>query len=302
MGKTGMKQWLHAFRLRTLPLAMSSIITGSALAAFHHAFRWQVFVLALATAILLQVLSNLANDLGDHLHGTDNEVRVGPQRAVQSGAISTAAMKRAMWTCGLLAFISGIALIVIALGLSGTTLVFLLIGLLAIGAAVKYTFGSNPYGYAGFGDVSVLIFFGIVGVVGTFYLHTGSFTPSTLLPAFGIGLLSTAMLNLNNMRDIHGDASSGKRTMVVRMGAARAKGYHAALVLTGFACLVLFTAAHFRTWWQYLFIITFIALDRHLRFVLKNTEPHALDAHMKILALTTLVTALLFSLGLVLAA
>jgi 1,4-dihydroxy-2-naphthoate octaprenyltransferase len=297
-----MKHWIHAFRLRTLPLAISSIITGSALAAFHHAFRWPVFALALATAILLQVLSNLANDLGDHLHGTDNEVRVGPQRAVQSGAISTAAMKRAMWTCGLLAFISGIALIVIALGLSGTTLVFLLIGLLAIGAAVKYTFGSNPYGYAGFGDVSVLIFFGIVGVVGTFYLHTGSFTPSTLLPAFGIGLLSTAMLNLNNMRDIHGDASSGKRTMVVRMGAARAKGYHAALVLTGFACLVLFTAAHFRTWWQYLFIITFIALDRHLRFVLKNTEPHALDAHMKILALTTLVTALLFSLGLVLAA
>jgi 1,4-dihydroxy-2-naphthoate octaprenyltransferase len=297
-----MKHWIHAFRLRTLPLAISSIITGSALAAFHHAFRWPVFALALATAILLQVLSNLATDLGDHLHGTDNEVRVGPQRAVQSGAISTAAMKRAMWTCGLLAFISGIALIVIALGLSGTTLVFLLIGLLAIGAAVKYTFGSNPYGYAGFGDVSVLIFFGIVGVVGTFYLHTGSFTPSTLLPAFGIGLLSTAMLNLNNMRDIHGDASSGKRTMVVRMGAARAKGYHAALVLTGFACLVLFTAAHFRTWWQYLFIITFIALDRHLRFVLKNTEPHALDAHMKILALTTLVTALLFSLGLVLAA
>lgn len=297
-----MKHWLHAFRLRTLPLAMSSIITGSALAAFHHAFRWPVFVLALVTAILLQVLSNLANDLGDHLHGTDNEVRVGPRRAVQSGAIGTAAMERAMWICGLMAFISGIALIVIALGLSGTTLVFLLTGLLAIGAAVKYTFGSKPYGYAGFGDISVLIFFGIVGVVGTYHLHAGSFTPSTLLPAFGIGLLSTAMLNLNNMRDIHGDASSGKRTMVVRMGAARAKGYHAALVLTGFACLVLFTAAHFLTWWQYLFIITFIALDRHLRFVLKNTEPYALDAHMKILALTTLVTALLFSLGLVLAA
>ncbi|MEO7080046.1 MAG: 1,4-dihydroxy-2-naphthoate polyprenyltransferase [Flavobacteriales bacterium] len=297
-----MKHWLHAFRLRTLPLAMSSIITGSALAVFHHAFHWPVFVLALVTAILLQVLSNLANDLGDHLHGTDNEVRVGPQRSVQSGAISTVAMKRAMWICGLLAFISGVALIVIALGLSFITLVFLLIGLLAIGAAVKYTFGSNPYGYAGFGDISVLIFFGFAGVIGTYYLHTGSFSTATILPAIGIGLLSTAMLNLNNMRDIHGDAGNGKRTLVVRMGSARAKGYHAALVLIGFASLVLFSATHFHTWWQYLFIITFLAIDRHLRFVLKNMEPRALDPHMKFLALTTLVTALLFSLGLVLAA
>ena len=297
-----MKNWFHAFRLRTLPLAMSSIITGSALAVFHHAFHWPVFVLALVTAILLQVLSNLANDLGDHLHGTDNEVRVGPQRAVQSGAISTGAMKRAMWICGSLSFISGIALIVIALGLSITTLVFLMVGLLAIGAAVKYTFGSNPYGYAGFGDISVLLFFGFVGVIGTYYLHTASFSAATMLPAIGIGLLSTAMLNLNNMRDIHGDAGNGKRTLVVRMGSARAKGYHAALVLIGFASLVLFSATHFHTWWQYLFIITFLAIDRHLRFVLKNSEPRALDPHMKFLALTTLVTALLFSLGLVLAA
>ena len=297
-----MKHWIHAFRLRTLPLAMSSIITGSALAAFHSECRWPVFGLALLTAILLQVLSNLANDLGDHLHGTDNEVRVGPQRSVQSGAISTAAMKRAMWICGLLAFVSGIALIVVALGETATTIVFLLIGLLAIGAAVKYTFGSNPYGYAGFGDVSVLLFFGIVGVMGTFYLHTGSFVPATILPAIGIGLLSTAMLNLNNMRDIHGDAANGKRTLVVRMGTARAKRYHAALVLIGFASLVLFYATHFRTWWQYVFILSFVAMGRHLRFVMKNTEPRALDPHMKFLALTTLVTALLFSLGLVLAA
>lgn len=297
-----MKHWIHAFRLRTLPLAMSSIITGSALAAFHSEFRWPVFGLALLTAILLQVLSNLANDLGDHLHGTDNEVRVGPQRSVQSGAISTVAMKRAMWICGLLAFVSGVALVVVALGVTATTIVFLLIGLLAIGAAVKYTFGSNPYGYAGFGDISVLLFFGIVGVIGAFYLHTRSFVPATSLPAIGIGLLSTAMLNLNNMRDIHGDAANGKRTLVVRMGTARAKRYHAALVLIGFASLVLFSAMHFRTWWQYVFILSFVAMDRHLRFVMKNTEPRALDPHMKFLALTTLVTALLFSLGLVLAA
>ncbi len=294
-----MKHWIHAFRLRTLPLAASSIITGSALAAFFHGFRWPVFGLALLTALLLQVLSNLANDLGDHLHGTDNEARTGPQRAVQSGAIPPAAMKRAMWICGLLALASGITLIISALGFAITTVVFLLIGLLAIGAAVKYTFGSNPYGYAGFGDISVLLFFGLVGVVGTCFLHTGAFVPSTILPAVGIGLLATAVLNLNNMRDIAGDAASGKRTVVVRMGPGRARKYHAMLVLGGFACLVLFTAVHFRGWWQYAFVITFVALDRHLRFVMKNTESRALDPQMKVLSLTTLVTALLFSLGLI---
>ncbi|MDX9751254.1 MAG: 1,4-dihydroxy-2-naphthoate octaprenyltransferase, partial [Flavobacteriales bacterium] len=163
-----MKHWLHAFRLRTLPLAASSIIVGSALALLAERvnyngapqFRTAVLVLALLTAVLLQVLSNLANDLGDHQHGTDNAGRVGPQRAVQSGAIAPAQMKRAILICGLLALVSGCALIVVALGFSLTTLAFLLVGLLAIGAAVKYTFGSNPYGYAGLGDVSVFLFFG----------------------------------------------------------------------------------------------------------------------------------------------
>ncbi|TXI79087.1 MAG: 1,4-dihydroxy-2-naphthoate octaprenyltransferase, partial [Flavobacteriales bacterium] len=174
-----MKHWLHAFRLRTLPLAVSSIIVGSALAYIvdgevmgSPGFRRSVLFLALLTAVLLQILSNLANDLGDHQHGTDNNERVGPQRAVQSGIITPAQMKRAMLICGTLAFLSGCALIVIALGLSLRTLAFLLIGLLAIGAAVKYTFGKNPYGYAGLGDISVFLFFGIVGVCGTFYLHT----------------------------------------------------------------------------------------------------------------------------------
>lgn len=296
-----MNRWIHAFRPRTLPLAMSGIITGSGLAAFDQAFRWPVFVLALLTAVLLQVLSNLANDLGDHLHGTDNAGRVGPQRAVQSGAISTAAMKRAMWICGLLAFASGLALIVPALGLSFTTLLFLLLGLLAIGAAVKYTYGSNPYGYAGLGDISVLLFFGLLGVGGTYYLHTSRVDPLVLFPALGIGLLATGVLNLNNMRDAENDAASGKRTVAVRLGPARAKGYHAALVLAGFAGLVVFTALSFRSWWQWLFLITFPFFARHLRTVLGNKERHALDPQLKVLALGTLVAALLFSLGLVIA-
>lgn len=296
-----MNPWIHAFRPRTLPLAVSGIITGSGQAAFAQAFRWPVFLLALLTAVLLQVLSNLANDLGDHLHGTDNEARVGPRRAVQSGAISPAAMKRALWICGGLSFASGLALIIIALGWSIATLLFLLLGLFAIAAAIKYTYGSNPYGYAGLGDLSVLLFFGILGVGGTFFLHTHALAPAVLLPAMGVGLLATGVLNLNNMRDIHNDERSGKRTLAVRMGIRRAKAYHAALVLLGFAALVLFSAIYFRSWWQYLFILSFIPADRHLRTVLRTDEPRALDPQLKTLAITTLMTALLFSLGLVLA-
>jgi len=297
-----LKHWLAAFRLRTLPLAVSSIIAGSALAWFHGAFQAPVLVLALITAILLQILSNLANDLGDHQHGTDNQERVGPQRAVQSGAISPAAMRRAMIICGALAFASGIALIITALGLSPVTLAFLLLGLLAIGAAVKYTFGRNPYGYAGLGDLSVLLFFGIVGVCGTYYLHTGYIDTIIQLPAFGCGLLSTGVLNVNNLRDIRNDKSSGKITMAVRLGFDAAKGYHGILLMGGLLCLIAFTAVAFRGMPQWGWLITLPALGTHLRTVLRAHDPASLDPQLKKLALITFFTALAFSAGLILAA
>ncbi len=308
-----MKHWLSAFRLRTLPLAVSSIIVGSALAHAYGgifegvAFHPWVFVLALLTSVLLQILSNLANDLGDHQHGTDNAHRVGPKRAVQSGAIAPARMKRAMVIFGLLAFISGCALITTALGLSITTLAFLLLGLGAIGAAVKYTFGSNPYGYAGLGDISVFLFFGIVGVLGTFYLHTHqlfgeAFRPGStvLLPAIAFGLLSAGVLNVNNMRDIHNDAASGKRTLVVRMGSANARIYHTGLVVVALLCLASF--AWLSGLWQvWLFLLIAPGFIIHLKRVWTTTDPRALDPQLKVLAMGTFLTALLFSLGLILA-
>jgi len=302
-----MKHWLHAFRLRTLPLAVSSIIVGSALAFPHSRLvaygpDWRVVTgLALLTAILLQILSNLANDLGDHLHGTDNAERVGPQRAVQSGAIPPAAMKRAMLTCGALALLSGCALITVALGLTLTTLGFLVLGLLAIGAAVKYTFGSNPYGYTGLGDISVFLFFGIVGVCGTFYLHTRFLHLAVLLPAIAFGLLSTGVLNVNNMRDIVNDGASGKRTLVVRMGSAKAKIYHSMLVIGGILCLVLFTTANFKGWTSWLFLLVVPGFIVHLKRVWTTKEPRDLDPQLKVLAMGTFFTALLFSLGVILA-
>ena len=312
---SGMKHWLHAFRLRTLPLAVSSILVGSALAYFADNWRYSgpssfrpiVMVLALITAVLLQILSNLANDLGDHEHGTDNADRVGPKRTVQSGAITPAQMKRAMMICGLLAFISGCSLIVVALGLTLRTLFFFLLGLAAIGAAVKYTFGKTPYGYAGLGDVSVFLFFGIVGVCGTFYLHQPGFHWATLLPATAFGLLSTGVLNVNNMRDIHNDAASGKRTLVVRMGSDKARIYHTFLVLSGIACLVTFTSFFFGagfftdTWWLWLFLLVLPVYLVHLKRVWSTSEPRDLDPQLKVLAMGTFLTELLFSLGLILA-
>jgi 1,4-dihydroxy-2-naphthoate polyprenyltransferase len=301
------KHWLHAFRLRTLPLAMSSIIVGSALAIPYSqisatiTFQVEVLVLALLTATLLQVLSNLANDLGDHLHGTDNVDRVGPQRAVQSGAISPAMMKRAMVICGTMAFVSGILLITYALGLRSMTLAFLLLGLTAIGAAVKYTFGKNPYGYAGLGDVSVFLFFGLVGVMGTHYLHARYVEWSHLLPAIAFGMLSTGVLNVNNMRDIHNDGASGKRTLVVRMGSANAKIYHTALVVGGVLCLILFTVQASMVWQRWLFLLVLPGFIIHLKKVWTAPEPRALDPQLKVLAMGTFLTAILFSLGQILA-
>lgn len=301
-----LKHWLNAFRLRTLPLALSSILVGSALAYPNpdnsHPFRWGILGLAMLTAILLQLLSNLANDLGDHEHGTDNDLRVGPQRAVQSGVIPPAAMKRAMIITGAFAFASGIALIVLALGLSIPTLVFLLLGLLSIGAAVKYTFGRNPYGYAGLGDASVLLFFGIVGVCGSYYLHTRSLDPMVLLPACGFGLLSTGVLNVNNLRDIKNDEASGKITLAVRLGFDGAKGYHGILIVSGLLCLILFTALRFRAMPQWAFLLVAPLLASHMRTVLRAYDPASLDPQLKKLALGTFLSAIAFSTGLLLAA
>lgn len=293
-----MKHWIHAFRLRTLPLALSSIVVGSALASFDGRFQPLVMASALLTAVLLQVLSNLANDLGDHQHGTDNHERVGPARSVQSGAITPAIMKRAMLICGALALLSGLWTIYYALGLSLASMGFLSLGVLAILAAVRYTYGKGAYGYAGLGDASVFMFFGLVGVLGTYYLHTQQFYLGLLLPAVAFGLLSVGVLNVNNMRDIHNDKKSGKITMVVRMGFDSAKGYHGILIMSGLSCLIVFTALHFRAMPQWLFLITTPALAAHMRTVLSAHVPASLDPQLKKLALTTFATALTFALGL----
>ena len=292
---------MHAFRLRTLPLAVSSILVGSSLAHFHKAFRWPVFLLAICTAILLQVLSNLANDLGDHQHGTDNAQRTGPARSVQSGAIAPSAMKRAMLLCGLSAFASGAALIFSAFGFGLNTLAFLLIGLAAIVAAVKYTFGKNPYGYAGLGDLSVFLFFGVVGVVGTYYLFTQRLDAITIRPAVIFGLLSVGVLNVNNMRDIANDKASGKRTLAVRLGLKRSLNYHAFLLMVPLALLVQLAWPEVLGPWMWLALLGFIPIGIHSYRIQSEDGKIPLDPELKRLAIGTFFTAVAFSLGLILA-
>lgn len=291
--------WLNAFRLRTLPLALSVIMMGSFLAASHGAFSWSILILAITTTLFLQILSNLANDYGDTEHGADSDDRIGPKRAVQSGAITAADMKKAMYVFAVLSLVSGLALIVLSLvDLPKSYLIgFFVLGLASIAAAVKYTAGDNPYGYRGLGDLFVFLFFGLVGVAGSYFLYTNTIDWSILLPASAMGLLSTGVLNLNNMRDRVSDERAGKITLPVRMGFAGAKVYHLILVSLAIVSASSYVALHFTELNNLLYVFSLPLFIRHLSFVLQCEEPQLLDPELKKLALSTLAFCLLFGIG-----
>jgi 1,4-dihydroxy-2-naphthoate octaprenyltransferase len=296
-----LSSWIKAFRLRTLPLALSSIIMGSGLAVFKGSYSWMVILLATLTTILLQILSNLANDYGDFQKGTDNVHRLGPERAVQSGEISARQMKTAVIVFAALSLISGVWLLYASLKEQFTeALVFFVLGIAAIAAAIKYTVGKNAYGYSGLGDLFVFLFFGLTGVVGTYYLNTLSLTWDVILPAISIGLLSTGMLNLNNMRDIDNDIQSGKHTLASKLGLQKAKYYHAFLVVGAIAAALLFVWLHYFSLWNLLFLIVALPLLSDLRLIWRTTEQQKLDPFLKRLALSTLAFAVLFIMGLLL--
>lgn len=300
MGKPGnIKSWISAFRLRTLPLALSSIGMGSFLAASIQRFSVIIFLLSAATTIFLQILSNLANDYGDSVNGADHGQRKGPSRAVQAGHISMEAMKKGIIIFVILSLVSGIYLLYTALGWNVKTfLFFLVIGFSAILAATAYTIGHKPYGYIGLGDLSVLLFFGLVGVIGSFYLHTRVLSWEYILPALSCGLFSMAVLNVNNIRDIESDKLAGKMSIPVRIGRPRAVVYHWVLLVTGTLAALIFTYLNFNSYFQLLFLITIPLLLKNGMAVAKNTEPRQLDPYLKQMALTTLLFVLTFGFGL----
>jgi 1,4-dihydroxy-2-naphthoate octaprenyltransferase len=292
------RAWIYAFRLRTLPLALSSIFLASFIAAYSGTFRWEVLILAAITTVLLQVLSNLANDYGDSIHGADSSERQGPKRAVQSGIISTGEMKRAMVLFSLLAFISGLVLLYVALSSWLLFMVFLCIGLIAIAAAITYTSGKRPYGYIGLGDISVFLFFGLTGVVGTYFLHSLSFDPLILLPATSLGLFSTCVLNINNIRDIASDEMAGKKSIPVRIGFRAAVIYNWSLILLGNLTMVLFCVTT-KAFGGLLFLTVLPLMIYIGAGINQSSTPSQIDPFLKKMAIATLLWVIAFGLGII---
>ena len=288
--------------MRTLPLSVSGIIVGSFLAASEGMFNWQICVLALITTIGFQILSNFANDYGDGVKGTDNDDRVGPQRALQSGLISPQEMLNAIKITGLITFLIALVLLYIAFGRTHLNYFFLFLafGLASIAAAIKYTMGEKAYGYNGYGDIFVFLFFGWLSVAGSYFLFTKSLEYTIFLPATSVGMLSIGVLNLNNMRDRISDEKANKRTLVVKIGDEFAKYYHYYLLIAAFLLALLYVTLHFKSFVQFLFIIAYIPITMHLITVYKNRDPKMLDPELKKLALSTFLFAILFGLGQVL--
>ncbi|PKH01628.1 1,4-dihydroxy-2-naphthoate octaprenyltransferase [Psychromonas sp. MB-3u-54] len=298
--------WLSELRLRTLPLAAASIILGAGLAIHAQIFDLLIFSLSLITALLLQILSNLANDYGDAISGVDNGKRVGPLRAMQSGAISRKSLKIAILLTTFLVSVSGMTLLVVALGSNSTSwVVFLVLGLLAIVAAITYTMGKLHYGYRAMGDLAVFLFFGLVGVVGSYYLYGLTFSWSLLLPATSVGLLSAAVLNINNMRDMYTDKEANKTTLVVLWGRRNAFIYHLSLIVAAGICSIsYFSLLENVQAWQFIFLLSFSPLIKSC-LALKEAifkdirDGQVFNDELKNTALSTFVFSLLFAVVLI---
>lgn len=299
---SALKSWIKAARLRTLPLSLSGIIVGSFIAASRNVFDEWICFLALLTTIGFQVLSNFANDYGDGMKGTDNEDRIGPERALQSGEISPRAMLSGVKVAGIITFLIAVLLIYRAFGQDKLiySLIFLVLGLSSIAAAIKYTMGNKAYGYSGYGDFFVFIFFGLLSVCGSYFLYAQRMDYSVFLPAFSIGFLSVGVLNLNNMRDRVSDEKANKRTLVVKIGMEFAKYYHYYLLASAFLFAFLYNVIHFKSGVQFIFVLAFIPIFLHAERVRRNTIPKDLDPELKKLALSTFLFAILFGVGLIL--
>ncbi|MEM6516522.1 MAG: 1,4-dihydroxy-2-naphthoate octaprenyltransferase [Bacteroidota bacterium] len=297
-----LKPWLSAFRLRTLPLSVSGIIIGSCFAHFYGAFDGWIMCFALLVTVSLQVLSNLANDYGDSEKGTDNENRVGPMRAVQSGEISAAEMYEGIKVNIIIVIILTVGLLLAAFGQKQLhfTVLFFSLSILSIYAAIKYTVGSSPYGYRGLGDVFVFLFFGILSGVGSYFLYTKSLDHIIILPSIALGLLSVGVLNLNNMRDIESDELSNKRTLAVKLGKGNSKIYHLTIVILAMVVGMVFSVLYFKSFLNLIFLITYIPLLIHIKKIYRAVEPKDFDSQLKVLALTTFGFSLLLGLGYIL--
>lgn len=286
-------------RLRTLPLSVSGIILGSCFAYYNGQFNVMVFTLAILTTISLQVLSNLANDYGDGVKGTDNDERVGPQRALQSGAITPNEMFEAIRFNVLVVIVLTLMLLWVAFGSGNFLYVLLFIGLggFSVYAALNYTMGSSPYGYRALGDVFVFVFFGLLSTMGSYFLYMHTLDHVVILPAIVLGLLSVGVLNLNNMRDIQSDTNAGKITLAVKLGMQRAKKYHFALIIGAMIITIVFSLLYYVEPYNFLYIIAFIPLVIHIKKIKAAEQANDFDSQLKVLALSTFLFSILLGVG-----
>lgn len=290
--------WISALRPRTLFLAVASAICGNGLAYTTGRFNLLVAVLTILTATFLQLLSNMANDLGDYQHGADTTgERIGPTRAVQSGAITPKEMKVAIAIAMFFSLITGGLLIYEASQFMNIwyMLLFLFLGMMSIWAAIKYTAGHNPYGYKGMGDIFAFVFFGLVAVVGTYFLHVHKMTLQPWLPAVGIGLFTVAVLNVNNMRDMDNDRNSGKMTLAIKLGFSKAKLYHAFLTVGGILCFAIYSILYSTKWYQYIYLATAIFFILILTNIYRTTDKKLLDPYLKQTSIATFILSVLFA-------
>ncbi|MFD2529027.1 1,4-dihydroxy-2-naphthoate octaprenyltransferase [Polaribacter marinaquae] len=297
------KSYIKAARLRTLPLSISGIIIGSAL-GFNElntegsVLKSPIFWLAILTTIGFQVLSNFANDYGDGVKGSDKN-RTGEARMVSSGAITPKQMKNAMIVTAIITILIALALIYVAFGSENFvySILFFGLGIASIVAAIKYTVGNSAYGYSGFGDLFVFLFFGLLSVVGSYFLFINQLNLTIFLPAISVGLLSTAVLNLNNLRDREEDKVNNKNTLVVKLGSKKAKKYHYFLIISALVFALIYIFIDFTSIYQLVFLMAFLPLIKNINTVSKNKIPSELDGELKKVALSTFLFAILFSVG-----
>ena len=299
---SNLKPWLSAIRLRTLPLSVSGIIIGTCFAYYNGFFNISILILAILTTISFQILSNLANDYGDGIKGTDNDNRIGPERAIQSGAITPHQMFEAIKINILIIILLVFLLIYTSFGTSHFLLALLFIGLAGISvyAAMSYTIGNKAYGYKGLGDIFVFVFFGFVSVIGSYFLYTQQLDHQVVLPAIAVGLLSVGVLNLNNMRDIESDQQSNKITLAVKLGKKRAKIYHLSLIIAAIIISLLFALLYYSSFFNFLFFLAYIPLILHIKTIIKANNPSDFDPQLKVLALTTFAFSVLLGIGYIL--
>ena len=294
-----MNRWIEAARPRTLPLAISSILLGNFLAYAAGKFSFLTASLAILTTLLLQMLSNFANDLGDSKNGVDNKNRKVALRAVQTGKISSSEMKSAVILTASLSFISGISLLYFALQYAKpqTIITFVGLGLLAIIAAIAYTVGKRPYGYMGLGDISVFLFFGWVGTFGTYYLQTEVLNYYILIPASGCGFLSVAVLNLNNLRDLENDRKTGKLSIPVRIGKLYGFYYQKTIMLLGictFIIYLMYQGKPIQLSQNIIIMAGWYPLVQIIKQLNSKMTPAQIDPYLKKTALSTLFMIVIF--------